>query len=273
MNNRRVPDIILERFLLDELDEKRVRELRDMIAADTVLRLRLEEMKESSRDILSLYPEETMSLRISEKAFRKTRRPLIRSKLKNVFYALFSKRLIPAAAFASVIAAVTFYALTIYRPAEMRRQPEVADVTRAKGLAPGLYIYRKKGDSIEILENGSVAGEGDLLQIGYVSAGLEHGLIFSIDGSGAVTLQHPDRADRSTAIGTGKKILLPTSYELDDAPGFETFYFITSRKEIDVDMVMKKAQKIGRGSASDTIDFTRAGSGERQYVFTLNKRK
>ena len=55
MNNRRVPDIILERFLLDELDEKRVRELRDMIAADTVLRLRLEEMKESSRDILSLY--------------------------------------------------------------------------------------------------------------------------------------------------------------------------------------------------------------------------
>jgi len=36
---------------------------------------------------------------------------------------------------------------------------------------------------------------------------------------------------------------------------------------------MKKAQKIGRGSASDTIDFTRAGSGERQYVFTLNKRK
>jgi hypothetical protein len=61
-------------------------------------------------------------------------------------------------------------------------------------------------------------------------------LIASIDGAGAVTLHYPlhdDAPPEATAV-SADTTALPRSYQLDDAPAFERFFFITANAPIDV---------------------------------------
>ena len=97
-----------------------------------------------------------------------------------------------------------------------------------------------------LLKSGAKAKQGDLLQIAYISAGENFGVIFSIDGNGAVTLHYPEHKKQSTFLKKEKKVLLESAYELDDAPGFERFFFITSPAPINVDGVLKKAWELAR---------------------------
>ena len=70
--------------------------------------------------------------------------------------------------------------------------------TRIKGTEkidvskPHILVHRKVNDTVELLESGDEAKAGDLLQIAYVSAGADYGVILSIDGRGVVTLHYPE---------------------------------------------------------------------------------
>jgi len=90
------------------------------------------------------------------------------------------------------------------------------------------------------LKNGARAKAGDLLQLAYIPAGKTYGVIFSIDGSGIVTLHHPESKGNSSILKQEKKNLLPSSYELDNAPDFERFFFITTMEEIEVQSINQK---------------------------------
>ncbi|HUS28929.1 MAG TPA: hypothetical protein VMZ53_10470 [Kofleriaceae bacterium] len=113
--------------------------------------------------------------------------------------------------------------------------PGASEVTRVKG-ATRVAAFRQAGDKVEQLDEDSLVKAGDLIQLRYSAGGARFGIIASVDGAGVVTLHHPAREDapaEATALST-KTTALPNAYELDDAPDFERFFFITAEQPIDV---------------------------------------
>ena len=119
---------------------------------------------------------------------------------------------------------------------------------RAKG-APELLVYREGSRSAELLPNGAVAREGDVVQIKYVPAGRRFGTIVSIDGRGAVTLHYPESAGGSTELESGATSALNYAYQLDDAPGFERFFFVTAPERFRASDVVDSARRLALGGA------------------------
>jgi hypothetical protein len=122
---------------------------------------------------------------------------------------------------------------------------------------PQLLVHRKRNDRIELLKNGARGKAGDLLQLAYIAAKQSHGVILSIDGNGNVTLHFPDNKDNPTSLVQDQKILLPNAIELDNAPGFERFFFVTSNVEINAEEILKKAVTLANNpgrAKKDNID-------------------
>ena len=115
--------------------------------------------------------------------------------------------------------------------------------------APELLVYREDSRSAELLRDGAAAGEGDVVQIKYVAAGRKFGAIVSIDGRGAVTLHYPETAGGSTQLESGATAALHYAYQLDDAPGFERFFFVTAPRQFATSVVMDSARRLARGAA------------------------
>ena len=114
---------------------------------------------------------------------------------------------------------------------------------KVRGLRPGLVIYRKRPQQIGRLPDGAAVASGDTVQVSYVAAGNHHGVVVSADGSGVVTLHHPAQASGSTQLLPRGEHPLPHAFQLDDAPAFERFFFVTSaRRPIDVATVMAAAE-------------------------------
>ena len=101
----------------------------------------------------------------------------------------------------------------------------------------------KKSDSVPVgLESGDTVLEGDEVQIQYHTSQL-YGVILSVDGRGVVSQHYPDEGDVSTRIAVGIH-LLPFAFMLDDAPGYEVFFFITSDSPLDLQRIHEKTQQL-----------------------------
>jgi hypothetical protein len=96
----------------------------------------------------------------------------------------------------------------------------------------------------EPLARGDKVTQGDVVQLAYNAMGATHGVIFSIDGRGTVTLHFPSERTGSTALKAKGANALDFSYELDDAPRFERFFFVTSDKPVDVGTVLEKGREL-----------------------------
>ena len=125
--------------------------------------------------------------------------------------------------------------------------------TRAKGSALHLSLYRKNASGVETLADGATARTHDILQIGYHSGAKGYGAIFSMDGRGTLTFHLPagysgGDLDAAAIDNTGEN-LLPSAYELDDAPRFERFFFVFSAKPFH----LAGLEKTVRSMASDPL--------------------
>ncbi len=254
MNAKRIPDITLERYLLNELPSDRMEQIGKLIKSDLFLQKRIEGINASNGTIIHRYAPESIVPRILERASLPDRTPG-KDRAKRPLWKLF---LVPSLAAAAVVSFVLLFPLfrTGY---DTVLDPYINDVTRIKGPAIRLYIYRKRNTSAELLANNRRVREKDLLQIAYYSAEDTHGIILSIDGRGTVTLHYPVPPSSNTRIEKNREILIPSSYELDDAPGFERFILVTSRTPLDVRAAYRAAEKLAkrRGSTKNgelTID-------------------
>ncbi len=119
------------------------------------------------------------------------------------------------------------------------------DVVRIKG-DPAFTIDRLAGAGIERLDDGARVRAGDRLQLQYRAGDRSHGAIVSIDGAGTATLHFPSTVHGSTRLRAGGLIALDHSYELDDAPSFERFFFVTTDASttLDVAMVLAAAKTL-----------------------------
>ncbi|RKH38777.1 ActD-like protein, partial [Corallococcus llansteffanensis] len=125
----------------------------------------------------------------------------------------------------------------------------VLEPTRSKGLQPRLDVHRQSAARSERLTDGAHAQAGDVVQLSYTSAGKAHGVLVSVDGRGAVTLHLPETGEAGQKPGHQSAVLersgthlLPRAYELDDAPGFERFFFITADAPFALDGVLSAAR-------------------------------
>jgi hypothetical protein len=129
-----------------------------------------------------------------------------------------------------------------------------SETVRVKGLQPHLVIHRKRAELIELLHTGQMAHRGDVLQISYVAAGHQYGVVVSIDGSGTVTLHHPASRAASTRLQKRGETPLPTAFELDAAPSFERFILVISGDTpTDIDLVMSSARALPPAEREDGL--------------------
>lgn len=199
---------------------------------------RINEILSSNEEILRRYPPEKMAESINRRLNRKV--------------IPWGKLLIPLSAAAVFLLFFTLF--PFQRTILSENTSENPEIIRLKGSKPSLYIFRGNGHEAEMLSNNTLVREKDLLQISYDSAGVKYGVILSIDGRGTVTLHFPENVYSNTRLDFGGKVYLPYSYELDDAPFFERFFFVTSDNEIDAAEIMNKAAKIAKGNKSEMLN-------------------
>lgn len=265
MENKRIKTWELERYLLGELPSHRMVEIEELLEENPEIKKEIEELKKSNQTILEQYPAESMVPQVLHRHEEEKHRKKIREKarfltLKRLVYAT------PVIAAAFIVLFIVFHN-TGTLPTDTRiKGLEDIDLTKTQ-----IIIYRKKGDEAEILKNGELAKAGDLLQIAYVPASKTYGVIFSIDGNGVVTLHFPENENSSALLKQEKTVLLGAAYELDNAPEYERFFFITTTKEIDVKEIIKQAKSLADSPDSAIKGLLRLPETFSQFSILLNK--
>ena len=262
----------LERYLLEELPARRMQEISERIGKDEDLRREIDRLKASNAEILAMYPPRAMAAEIERKL---SARGPVSGKESGPGR---SKRWLLAAPAAA--AALLVLAIVLFNPGEdpgPGGRQVLTEGIRIKGeegidlSRPQIIIYRKNGTTAEVLQNGDTALAGDLLQLAYVSAGKEFGMIFSLDGNGVITLHYPAEPGGTTALGTDDKVLLANAYELDDAPDFERFFFVAAAQPIHVAAVLEQAAALRNSPSSGRRGGLALDEGHIQFSMLLEK--
>lgn len=215
----RLPDIVLERYRLNELPPAQYSRLSDRLRDDEALRRRLASLDQSDVEIRRDYQPEIFTRRVQD---RSALRP--------------ARSLFPIWAASSVVMIAALILVIVPRIGSN-------DGEQIKGLSPELAVYRKIDGGSETLADGAVARRGDVIRLGYRAAGKAYGVILSIDGRGVVTLHLPPNGEQAAALQNEATVLLDQAYELDDAPRWERFYFVTGETSFLVEPIMDAARR------------------------------
>jgi hypothetical protein len=234
---RAIPDLLLERYRLNELPEPARAAIGRAAASDPALHARLDALERSDAEIRDRYAPGVLAPR------RALRRRSARA-------------LVLAGALSTAIAALVITIPRVTIP---------TDDTRIKGAA-SLAVYRRTPAGSERLADGDIARPGDLLRIGYSAGGSTYGVILSIDGTGAVTLHLPPSGDHAAALAPGGMTLLDSAYELDEAPRIERFYLVTGARPFDVAPVLAAARRAHGAPPALSLP-----SGLEQVTFAVQK--
>jgi hypothetical protein len=262
---RETPVLLVEQLALGELDEASAARVRGEIGSDDALA----RVETSNREILADYPPERVAAEIRRKLA--TTAPAKPAPSRAWIPWLLAPTMAAAAALVWIVVRE--------EPPSLATHVEVIDDgdterTRIKGgVEPHLVIDRRTAAGHERLVTDQVVRSGDLLQVSYVPAGRRQGVIVSIDGAGAVTLHHPEAPGASPMLAEGSEVPLAHSYELDDAPGFERFVFVTRDGQPPiVDEVMRAAERLAEDpTQARNAPLPLPGAGWQQHSLMLRK--
>ncbi|KFE66173.1 hypothetical protein [Hyalangium minutum] len=260
----RTPDWLLERIALGELPPEELAAARARLAQEPDGEARLAALEADSRATLEKLPPATVAREVELRSAAARRLEVAREQTRPL------RRWAPALALVPALAVVALF--VVVRPVE----PPVGDrvdgleVTRAKGLLPQLLVHRQGAAEPERLTDGAAAAAGDVVQLSYIAAGHAYGIILSVDGRGTVTVHVPETGAQSVALAASGTHALPRAYELDDAPAFERFLFITSDIPFALDPVLAAARALA-GSADVRTAPLALPEGFTQVSFTLEK--
>jgi len=252
-------DITLERFVLGELPRAEVKAVEGALAGNEALKKRVKEIKVSNQSILSEYnPEEMMDAFERKLHFRNVQEEYHPEEFGDDNKGSFLAGLGLPTGVLKVVGGLAILALLLVpvsktfwdRPTDAVGK---AEEIRIKGHKPVLKIYKKTpgnvpgaGGGFEKLSGDNWAVEGDVIQMGYVAAGKKYGTIFSVDGRGAFTLHFPVSEKSSPVLKGDGENLLTEAYELDDAPFFEKFFFVTAKDKMDLIEVLSAGRAYAR---------------------------
>jgi len=246
-----IPDWKLERFLTGDLPEEEMNKLREFEAQDAFFANRVKMLREDNKAILSKLPFEVLAANLGTATDTAAKNA---PRFTLVKFAV-------AAMFIFAVAMVAFFAQRETSVMNERVGSDVANVngsqntqvalaenesdTRIKGLDARMEVWKKTQAGIVQLNDLDSVGEGDEIQLRYAVPEKCYGLLFSMDGNGALTLHMGDGV-KAIELAPGKMNSLPFAYKLDDAPYFEKFFFVTSPKEFaveenDIDKLLKRS--------------------------------
>ncbi|PTL75921.1 ActD protein [Vitiosangium sp. GDMCC 1.1324] len=246
--SQRTPDWLLERIALGELPPEELAAARARLAEEPGGLERLARLESDDGATLAKLPPSQVAAEIA-------RRRRVLEASRSVRADTLSRRWLPAVALGVpvVVGLALLMVLSLHElPEEEARPQQVAllDTTRTKGLEPKLLVHRQtQGGAPEPLVDSARARQGDVLQLSYVSAGRRYGAVLSVDGRGSVTLHFPESLTGSLEL-KGGTVSLPSAYELDDAPAFERFFFVTSDAPFDVNALMDAARQLAQDPGS-----------------------
>ncbi|TFH06046.1 MAG: hypothetical protein E4H09_00975 [Spirochaetales bacterium] len=255
MEQTRIPDIYIEQYLLDELPEAKRREVEDSPGFQE----RLAVLKRSNQEILAEYPPAQMAIRIRNQHNARIEAQESASARESKERRRFSPVRWIAVAVPGAAAVLTAVILSIQALSggTMLASDDPNEIVRLKGTESKLMIYRSVdatdggNTEAERLEDGGRATQGDRLQIAYQSAERQFGVIVSVDGRGTVTLHFPLSPSAEPRLVMGREHKLAFAYRLDDAPAFETFYFITSATFFAVPSLVQRVRDQAAGIAAN----------------------
>jgi hypothetical protein len=102
--------------------------------------------------------------------------------------------------------------------------PTRPDILLKAAGPPVLVVFRAGVEGAERLVEGQEVAEGDRLQLALQASGHTHGVLFSVDGHGVVTVHYRFSGDTPPP----GELVLEAAYQLDDAPDFEAFHLLVS---------------------------------------------
>ena len=227
-----IPTRILEEIKNSEVDAERFYS----IYGKENIEAALNDLKKSDEEILNTYSVQAMKAAVAGKLGKDQSSANI---LK-----------FPATRFITYAAAAVLLAAIVI-PAGLKNSKIAASnapTERIKGNAaapastdPQIKLYRQKGREIQALNDGDFARSGDVIQITYNAGSDEYGVIFSVDGNGNITRHFPENSWQAAHLEQrNEEIPLDFSYELDNAPDFECFIMVTSKKQFTLDDMESK---------------------------------
>lgn len=214
---RSIPPLYLEKSVLGELDDFETTQLAGMTS--------FEERSQSDRRLTADNAafHRVRSFRLPSRA---NRRP-------QPSFRLPALALLAAACIAGVVVL-----------GDRMRSDYLEDGIILKGTGSALKVFRRDEAGYTSIPDGELARAGDLVQLRYKPAGATYGVIVSLDGRGEVTLHFPVTMSAPTKLERGGEITLDHAYELDDAPGFERFIFVTGEVPITPETVLEAARRV-----------------------------
>jgi len=247
----KISDFKLERYLLGELSEKEMRELRERELSDEIFAARVAEMRLQGKRFVAENPFVALEAKMAAA-----------EQSANDEHKVVSIMWLKVAA-ALVIALGVFSMVLLNRNVETfdskdaAMQVAMADVddgTRIKGMQVSLEVWKKTGDSAVQMVNLGDAHEGDEIQLRYRVPQKCFGMLFSMDGNGTITM-HMGEGNKAIELEPGKMTTLPFAYKLDNAPKFEKFFLLTSQNsfEIDGNDIDKSLKQAGVENVSFTL--------------------
>jgi hypothetical protein len=266
IHDPRVSDIMLERYRLGELPPREREPLDARLPHDDDLRARLDALQRSDEAIRRAHVPELLTAGIRARLEAAGPSTEAAQRHRAMYWAA------PALLGALVLLLIAVVPRTAERGDRGDGMSTAAGTTedRIKGLHPTLTFYRRTANGSETLADGAVAHTGDLLRVGYRAAGRAYGVIVSVDGRRHVTLHLPSHGDRAAPLKHEPTVLLDDAYELDDAPLWERFYFVTSDEPFTVQSVLAAAEQAARtpGTPPATLALPHAFE---QSTFSLQK--
>jgi hypothetical protein len=269
MRPDRVPDLLLERLVLGELSPEQEAEVRARLVEEEGGLARMEAIEASNAAFLEEHPPRLMKAAVEAR--------LQHESTPRASW-LSWRPMVPAAAAIAVLVALAVPFLPTRQSGPGGAAGAGSDgvsladrsAIRTKG-DPRLFLHRRTAQGSEELAPGASVRPGDRLGIRYLAAGARYGVILSVDARGAVALHHPHGPEESTVLVEGGIQTLPFSYELDDAPGQERFWFVTGARPIDVKGLMEAARGAG-GSPSSPLRLEEGLRATEHHVVKLSTR-
>jgi len=266
-----VSEYWVERLEARDLPADRAEAVRARLLAEPDGRARLERLQASNDEILRAHPPAQVAAEIERRFGRAAGEATARASARPGRSGLRLQFALPAlAAAVAVILIVRAGGLSPGRPGQPEQQDQnlgskaptgaAEDGDRVKGLRPSLRVYRKTAGKVERLQDGASTRAGDELQLAYIAAGRQYGAVASVDGAGHITYHLPAAPGPAVRLAAEGETALPSSYELDAAPGFERFVFLAGDQPFDASVLADIAS--GRAVAPPDV---------KAVIFTVNK--
>lgn len=227
-------DFLLEKLKLNELSPSQRASINQSMSREEQLKA-IETLKKSDQEIFNQYSTESIVKNIENQLdLSSPRGKTLKTPRKYSWLRGWSV--------GAAIAAACLVTLVVLVP----RMNYKSDEILIKGLDPQLKVYVKQADSFRSLQTDEKVDAGETIQLRYIAADKRFGVIFSLDGRGTITQHFPSNGNAAAELKKSGEIALDHAYKLDDAPSFERFFFVTSEKVFNVELVKTALNELSK---------------------------